>query len=343
MVDNFPNPNPGTLQPHSCPSGCTVNRLNCHFQALTPSNTAVATEIWNLACEGRLTVTQRLLQYNRRPIPGVIQRGNLAVSGNRPVGFVLMSVLSAELQIAPPGTGWIDALAVRPEARQQGVGSRLLNRAEAWLRQQGAKSALIGGGVRPWVPGLPEELGRSAFFCRRGYRESGNPVWDVVCDLGGESVRVRRDPPPEIVLEPMRTGQEDGLGQFLRREFPGRWAFEFSEFLREGGKPNDYLLLQFGESIQGFARMTDENSERPLDRFFMHRLTKPRGQIGPIGIAAGHRGQGYGLALVDAAVQELRRRGVRGCIVDWTGHTAFYGRLGFVPYRKYRMLAKELC
>jgi GNAT superfamily N-acetyltransferase len=42
-------------------------------------------------------------------------------------------------------------LLVRPEYRRQGIGQELLNRAEAYLRQRGARH-IYGGGIRPLTP-----------------------------------------------------------------------------------------------------------------------------------------------------------------------------------------------
>jgi predicted N-acetyltransferase YhbS len=74
----------------------------------------------------------------------------------------------------------------------------------------------------------------------------------------------------------------------------------------------------------------------------MHRLPRPWGQLGPIGVSQDTRGKGYGGALLDAGLRYLRDQGVRGCVIDWTDLVDFYGKFGFKPYRKYQMLIKTL-
>src|SRR5690606_18959937 len=58
--------------------------------------------------------------------------------------------------------------------------------------------------------------------------------------------------------------------------------------------------------------------------------------IGPLGIAPEGRGAGAGLALVRGAAQHLRERGSTDAIINWTGLTKFYGRLGARIWRSYQ-------
>lgn len=49
--------------------------------------------------------------------------------------------------------------------------------------------------------------------------------------------------------------------------------------------------------------------------------------LGPISVRPGWQGQGIGAALMQAAIEALRRQGARGCVV--LGEPAYYGRFGF--------------
>ena len=145
-----------------------------------------------------------------------------------------------------------------------------------------------------------------------------------------------------VGIRPAQPGQEEAVLEFFNRSFPGRWQFEFLEFLREGGRRSDYMLLWTERGVDGFARLTLEDSERPIERFHMRRLPRPWGQLGPIGVSDNWRGKGYGGALLDAGLRRLRECGVRGCVIDWTSLVDFYGKFGFKPYRQYAMLFKAL-
>lgn len=299
-----------------------------------------AAALWTAACGPDLAISPAFVAFNTRPTTGVAQAGRLALQVGQPVGFVLASAVVVDPTLT---TGWVDAIAVTPPAQRQGVGQALLTWAEEWLRAQGCTRVRLGGSLRPFAPGLPVETGPAAraFFLHRGYQASGDE-WDVARDL--------RDYPndpayeTEAVLRPTQPGEEPLLLEFLAREFPGRWHFECQEFLREGGRAADWLLLwpAGAERPAGFCQVTLEDSLRPLERFYPHRLPRPWGQFGPLGVAREARGRGYGAAVVDGAARYLRDLGVRGCVIDWTDLVDFYGKFGFTPYRQYQVLVKTL-
>ena len=300
---------------------------------------AVAT-IWNAACGVDLAISPLFVAFNTRPTTGIQQVGQIAWLDNTPAGFVLAD---APLTPDPAIPGWITAIAVQPAYQQQGLGRALLAWAETWLRAQSVHEIRLGGSLRPFTPGLPVELSviSETFFLHRGYAEEG-PEWDVARDLADYP-----DPPlpPDAPqMRPVETEAErQALFDFLAREFSGRWYFECQELVREGGRPSDWMLLWPTDADRpaGFCQITLEDSLRPIERFYPHRLPHPWGQFGPLGVAADARGKGYGAAVVDGAARHLKRLGVRGCVIDWTSLVDFYGKYGFTPYREYRVLVKD--
>lgn len=294
--------------------------------------------LWNAACGTDLAINARLAEFNANPATGAIQSGLIAMSAGEDIGFILASALPNDPQTSLQEVGWIDAIAVTPRFQRQGIGRELLDWAEDWLRQNGCARARLGGGLRPFAPGLPVELGNVAHFVTLGYVETRR-VWDVARDLTNYPSNQSRN---QLCIRPAQPKDSDPLLEFFRREFPGRWRFEFEEFLRERGEMTDYQLLFISNCISGFARLTFENSERPIERFYMHRLPRPWGQLGPIGVSKGLRGQGHGRALLNASLNHLRERGVHSSVIDWTDLVGFYSKFGFKPYREYALLVKEL-
>ena len=319
------------------------------FDGSSPAHVAAATAIWNAACGAELAIGERAVRYNTLPSTGARQEGRLAVEDRRPVGFVLASAPSGSDPAAlPPETGWVDAIAVHPDRQRGGIGAALLAWAEQWLAGHGCTQLRLGGSLRTFAPGLPSGMGSERFFRRHGYenRPAGGVVWDVAHDLRAYAWQpgAYAGPPgaagPASMARPARPGEEEALLAFLRREFPGRWRFEAQEFLHDGGRVSDFMLLLAADGVAGFCQLTFAASLRPLDRYFMHRLPRPWGQLGPIGVSQACRGMGYGAALLDAGLRRLRADGVAGCVIDWTDLLAFYGRFGFRPYRRYEMLVK---
>ena len=315
-----------------------------NLQPFDPTNSnhiSALVTIWYAACGPDLAITSRFIEFNTRPATGSVQAGRLAMKSGQPVGFVLASALPKDPTVSPPETGWVDAIAVPPSAQRQGIGSELLSWAEEWLRAQGCTKARLGGSLRPFAAGLPDELNTDAFFRSRGYtgRPGGEIVWDVARDLSDYERRGATG--PVAAIRPAQPGEENALLEFFYREFPNRWRFKFQEFLRMGGRISDWMILWTERGIDGFARLTFEDSVQPLERSYPNRLPRPWGQLGPIGVSADARGKGYGGLLLDAGLVRLRDNGVKGCIIDWTGLLEFYGKFGFKPYRNYIMLIKN--
>jgi GNAT superfamily N-acetyltransferase len=268
------------------------------------------------------------------------------VADNWAQGFVLASFVDGYRALAAPEQGWLDALVVVPAAQRQGLGSRLLFAAETWLRQQGRTQVRIGGGLRPFAPGVPLELGSEHFFIRHGYSDlNGSSEREVVYDLAADLSTYR--PPAtlrevEAVARPAQRGQEELLLAFLHREFPGRWHYEAEVFLQQnGGRIDDYMLLWTEAGVQGSCLLTFPDSVRPIERYYPYSLPKPWGQAGSIGVSAALRGQGLGAYLLDAGLRRLHDNGINGCVIDWTSLLDFYGRFGFQPLRGYRRIQKH--
>ncbi|MEP6896859.1 MAG: GNAT family N-acetyltransferase, partial [Chloroflexota bacterium] len=148
--------------------------------------------------------------------------------------------------------------------------------------------------------------------------------------------------PADADLIPMNVGDENLLLDFLHREYPGRWEFEAQEFVKNGGRASDFLLLYVKDEVQGFCRLTLPDSERPIERFFPQRLPQPWGQYGPLGLSKAVRGKGLGGYLIDATAVHMQSLGVDGCVIDWTSLVELYGKFGFKVYNQYISLFKMI-
>jgi GNAT superfamily N-acetyltransferase len=308
-----------------------------------PGNIQQVTEIWNAACRQDLVISEHFVRFNLKGASAAEVSGCLTTVGGRPVGFAVVSAQRQEIAGFNQPGGWIDALAVLPGARRQGIGTQLLTWAEDWLSLRGCPLARLGGSLRPFAPGLPVQLGSELFFLKRGYkpRPQADRVWDVARCLGDYCTPafVKKLP---LEVGALQASETETLDRFLAREFPGLWRFEFQEHLRLGGPLADYLILWSERGIDGFCQVTFPNSPRPIERYYPHGLPRPWGQLGPIGVSADRRGQGYGTTLLDAGLRYLRDQGVAGCVIDWTDLTAYYARFGFRRYREYAILMKKL-
>lgn len=305
------------------------------FSFTNEQHRSAATAIWNAACGSDYVITPRFVEYNTRPSTGSERAGMLAMQAGQPVGFV---IASAEFR-TPEHEGWVDAVAVNPSHQRLGIGRALLNWADNWLLERGCPSVNLGSSLRPFAPGLPVPLSPEPFL-KMGYQQT-DENWDVARTLQGFT-SCYPNPVPSAELRPMQPGQENELLTFLEREFPGGWHFGAQEFVREKLRLSDWLLLWIEDRLQGFCCITLEDSDTPIDRYYLQRLPHPWGQVGTYGVANALRGRGYGLYLIDASLIYLRDRGVNGCVIDWTSFLDLYDKFGFKPYTRYLMMQKDL-
>ena len=335
------------------------------YDAKDPQHVAWAVDLWNDATSNELPITERFLQFNFIEDVGVLRKGRIALVEGRPTGFVLCSAYPG----APPAmrtevAGWIEAIAVASSFQRQGIGRALLRWAEEWLASQDRHSddssslsidvrpepgltanlhsegrIVVGGGLRPFVPGPLANSVAEAFFLASGYDYAEEPFsWDVARSLSDYQPPPLREAP--AAARPGQSGQEADLLGFLGREFPGRWHWQAVKFLEEGGRISDYMLLWTSEGVQGSCRLTYEDSVNPIDRFYPYGLPRPWAQLGSIGVSVHLRGQGMGLQLLDAGLRRLHNSGINGCVIDWTTLLDFYAKCGFRPYRKWAQLGR---
>ncbi|MBI5713335.1 MAG: GNAT family N-acetyltransferase [Chloroflexi bacterium] len=267
---------------------------------------------------------------------------------DRVIGFVLASAFGMTK------IGFVDAIAVQPLEQRKGIGSQLIAWAQEWLKAQGCERIRIGGSIRPFVAGLPTELKTESFFEKQSFKRISTD-WDVACKLRetkgrGEIKEMRK------MIGAASDEDVSAMREFFGRAFPGRWQYEFEEFMRDGGRISDYLILKIENKVEGFIYLIlkienkvegfiqlsfEEGSYRPINRFYMSRLPHPWGQAGPLGVSKEVRGKGYGAAIIDAGLQHLKDRGVDGCVIDWTSLTDLYGKFGFEKYREYAVMMAD--
>ena len=310
-----------------------MHKNTLRLTPFAPVHTDEAIRIWNAASHKDYPINQRFLSYNIIPTTGEIIEGRVAIHNGKAVGFVLACAVMNDPSIT---LGWISAIAVKPSAQRQGIGSELLTWAEGWLKEKGCKRIRIGGNLRPFLPGLPYAMRENAvFFEKRGYQSPSRQPYEYDIARSLKDYQPIYSKPAHAGLHPMQSGEEHLLLDFLHREYPGRWEFEAREFVKNGGRASDFLLLRVNDEIHGFCRLTLSDSERPIERFYPQRLAQPWGQFGPLGLSKAVRGQGLGGYLIDAAAVHMQSLGVDGCVIDWTSLVELYGKFGFHIYNQY--------
>jgi len=101
--------------------------------------------------------------------------------------------------------------------------------------------------------------------------------------------------------------------------------------------------LKKDDEIVGFCRINDQDSPFIAQNTYWAPLyNNELAGLGPLGIDAKERGNGYGLAIVEAAIAFLRKRGHRRIVIDWTDLVDFYAKLGYQKWKTYHSYKKYL-
>lgn len=256
----------------------------------------------------------------------VVREGFVALDGGRLAGVAAIAGGNdrASLQL----------LLVDPGLRRRGIGAQLHDAALSELARRGATRVHLAGTPDPYLwPGLPAEYQEAQGVLERLGWQFTEPCWDLVRTLRDFQRPAGIAQTPAITYRPATEADRAALSEFETTHFP-EWAHYFAgEALASG-----FLALDERGGIVGSLIAADHR--RPQQ--WRHLLGHDTGSIGAVGVAASGRQRGVGTAMLAHACESLRDRGVGHCHISWTTLLSFYGRLGFVPWRRYESASRNL-
>jgi predicted N-acetyltransferase YhbS len=217
----------------------------------------------------------------------------------------------------------------------------LLAESKKVLKNRGVSKLVFGQDLHHFFPGCPTDChSLSNFLMVEGFERHGE-----ACDLERDlSDYEAQSPAPDgVEMRRLTEGDVPRLDDFLGEEFPGRWRHDVMAVIEAEKRPDMVFGMFKGNKVIGFAFLQDEEVKKPVNGgVWRSDLGEKWGGLGPIGVAENIRGHGYGHALLGAALADQRARGVRRCIIDWTGLVDFYGKHGFRVTRRYKMMSLDL-
>ncbi|WP_462410674.1 GNAT family N-acetyltransferase [Neobacillus sp. Marseille-QA0830] len=301
--------------------------------------------LWNSSIGDQFPMTGELFKQNSFDDVNILPQGSLiAIDDHEQVaGFIVSKRFKERIPIQlNEETGWIQAIMVRSNSRGKGIGSALLREAESAFRESNCKKVFLGRDPYHYFPGVPLEYKETKkWFERRGYLAAG-----IESDLIHHYQPDDKNTWPElenVQISLLQEQEKEAFLSFLHRCFPGRWEYEAYHYFLRGGKGREFVVFKKAGEMIGFCRINDANSPFIAQNVYWSPLFKePLGGIGPLGIDRSERKNGYGLAIVQAAVFFLRERKINKIVIDWTGLTEFYGKLGFKVWKEYQQYFKDL-
>ncbi|SET06973.1 Acetyltransferase, GNAT family [Oceanobacillus limi] len=302
-------------------------------------------ELWNNEVGESFPMLEELFEQNSFLDENICLEGSrIAVTkNNQVIGFLVAKRWQEELQVGmKPEFGWIQVLIVKQSYRKQGIGKHLLDHAEEVFQSKGVKRIILGRDPWHYFPGIPEQFEDVCrWFEHKGYEKHGTD-YDLIRSYNPiEKHSIPNIKDVEFAL--LKTNEKEHLLDFLHRCFPGRWEYEAITYFERGGTGREFVVLKKKDQIIGFCRINDSMSPLIAQNVYWAPLFKEElGGIGPLGIDAKERKNGYGLAIVEAGIAFLRERGINRIVIDWTGLVDFYQKLGYGKWKTYKSYRKDL-
>jgi GNAT superfamily N-acetyltransferase len=300
-------------------------------------------KLWNESIGKTFPMSEDLWIQNTINEPNILKTASIAIlEGNELLGFIVAKRYQESLQASMPShIGWIQCILVKESARNQGIGSWLLQHAERNLQEEQMTEIRLGRDPWHYFPGVPaDDKHAIEWFANRGYIKES-----IETDLA----RLVKDAPLYALknsVDHFRVlTQKDlpDLLQFLEHVFPGRWHYEAIHYSFKEGSGREFMGFFINDELQGFCRMNDSQSPLIAQNVYWSGLFEGElGGIGPLGIDRSIRGSHYGLDLVKSAANELMRRKVSNIVIDWTQLVPFYEKLGFTAWKQYQTMGKAV-
>lgn len=248
-----------------------------------------------------------------------------------PVAFVAVKKSAGRLYSGPD----IDAAHITALAFTEAeAGVDAMAHVKEILKNRGATKLHFGQDNLHIFPGCPlDAKGLELFLTIEGF-EKGSECVDLERDLSGfEALNPSGD---GCEFRPLQEKDRESMLRFFEKTFPSRWRYDVLQSVSNDGIEHSVFGLLVDGHVEGFALLQDQSTANPIGGGVWHNSLGPNwGSLGPIGISKHIRGKGLGGALLGQGLNELKRRGVQRCIIDWTTLVDFYGKFGFQPTRRY--------
>lgn len=300
-------------------------------------------ELWNKELAVDFPMRKELFIQNSFNDVNVSYEGSyIAVDDqDHVIGFVVAKRWQETIDVKmDPKRGWIQVLLIDSTHRGKGLGTKLLKRAEAQLKGNGVEEMQLGGDPFHYFSGIPDQYKNAQKLAEKhGYTKRVD-TYDLINHLDK-----KYDLPVDnsVVFSILKKEDEVDLILFLERCFPGRWVYETMKYFEMNGDGREFVVVKKKGQIIGFCRINDSHSPFIAQNVYWSPLFEQEvGGIGPLGIDANEQKQGYGLAIVQAAIAYLQERNTETIIIDWTILVDFYKKLDFNPWKIYGVYLKDL-
>lgn len=239
---------------------------------------------------------------------------------------------------------WINLFCVEPKYRKQGIGTQLLKLVENAAIKKGKKQLYLGRDYNNYFPGLPVDLQSSTNWFEKRNFEKTYDTYDLIKVINcpeNDKIKLKNN---NIIFRTATINDKEALIEFAHRNWPGRWEKEIRDYFELGGNGEEYALAVDNNIICAFAKMSLPTTKTSLISYSLtwkKRFNK-LGGIGPLGVDVSYRKRNLGFDIVAFANNILIDNAASDIIIDWTGLTDFYRKMGFEVFKSYTYMTKDL-
>jgi N-acetylglutamate synthase-like GNAT family acetyltransferase len=208
--------------------------------------------------------------------------------------------------------GFVKLIATEPMMRRQGIGTQLLQQAEAILWKAGVSHLRVFDSNPNYLqPGIdPRYTETIVFFEHHGYKRCGETA-NMEVDLAGQDFSIISAEEQlhlkGIEIRRAIMGDRDDLITLLQRHWPA-WIPEVERTLLN--YPISLHIATHQNRVIAFSAYDSNNFNT--------------GWFGPMGTEPAMQGKGVGGVLLRRCLQDIKAQGHRFAVIPWVGPCHFY-------------------
>ncbi len=211
--------------------------------------------------------------------------------------------------------GWIRLLAVHPDFRDTGIGSKILKEIESRLKNKGCIGVSIMDCPNNYfMPGLFFKYTEGhCFLIKNGYKKTGDNinlvcyVWRNCFNCDAEIEGLKKE---GFIIKRAELKDKEIVMEFLKKEFPA-WQIEVENAYKND--PITTYICIYDNKCVGFSNYEGNN--------------KGTGWFGPMGVLPVTRGKGIGAILCKLCMNGIADLGFGEAIIPWVGPVRFYSKV----------------
>ncbi|MCC3376714.1 GNAT family N-acetyltransferase [Cohnella sp. REN36] len=312
------------------------------YRHYVPGDEAAIVKLWN-RCLTKDPITELrfrnlvLLDANFDP-----QGMRIASAGGEVVGcyYAIRRLLPMHGTELEPDRGWVPFFFVDPAYRRQGVATRLLEDATAFLRANKRDKMFFSAYAPNYVvPGIDKQAypEAAAWLDKLGFARQ---YTSVAMDYSLVDFEI-----PEAVGQLIEQRKREG---YTFEQATDRDLYELIRFAAEAFNPDWGRAIREGLVQQlKLSQILVARHQGTLVGFCLHGgYEGVRERFGPFGVDPSQRGKGIGKILLYECLKLMRAQGMHGAWFLWTGEQSPAGQLylktGFTITRSFDIVCKSI-